>query len=225
MATSVPPEIATALSRHVHGWENSLNVAWHPLAAKWAEGLSPVGTCSQNGERIFPQLDATGHHHVFKAFESVSPAEVRVVLLGQDPYPNELQATGRAFEQGDLESFGARKPPVAYSLNKMLRRMVEAVVKDEAKVKGVALHKVLARSPLEVASPAQVFDHLAAQGGLVPERQSDDSEIRIAKEQCLPARLPGVLEAVHPSRAPRPSGAEWFRPGVPTDGETCRGVV
>lgn len=34
---------------------------------------------------------------VFKALELVSPAGVRVVILGQDPYPSYLHATGIAF--------------------------------------------------------------------------------------------------------------------------------
>lgn len=169
MANSVPSEIAAELSWHVQGWENNLNEAWHFLAAEWARGLTPAAASSKNVERIFPQLDATGHRHVFKAFDNLSPAEVRVVVLGQDPYPNEAQATGRAFEQGDLETFSARRPPVAYSLNKMLRRMVEATfAKDEAKVeaKGVELRKLLAHPRLQVASPTEVFDHLVAQGVL-----------------------------------------------------------
>lgn len=38
----------------------------------------------------------------FKPFHDLSPAMVRVVIIGRDPYPKRAQATGRSFEQGDL---------------------------------------------------------------------------------------------------------------------------
>lgn len=125
--------------------------------------------CSQHVSSIFPQIDATRHRHVFKAFDYLSPDDVRVVLLGQDPYPNDAQATGRAFEQGDLDAFTVKKPRLAHSLNMMLRKMLEAtVVNDEssANTKGVDLRLLLVQSNLDVVSPSQVFDHLEAQGVL-----------------------------------------------------------
>ena len=136
---------------------------------QWAEGLGPSSISSTNVEHIFPRLDVTDHRHVFKAFDNLSPAEVRVVLLGQDPYPNEAQATGRAFEQGDLESFSAPKPRVARSLNMMLRMMVkETVVQadERPRTKREDLRTLLAQAPLEVVSLTQVFDRLIAQGVL-----------------------------------------------------------
>ena len=47
--------------------------------------------CEVDGENVFPP--ATDR---FRAFE-VEPDEVKVVLLGQDPYPKRGQATGYAF--------------------------------------------------------------------------------------------------------------------------------
>lgn len=44
---------------------------------------------------------------IFRAFEMVSPADVRVVILGQDPYPNKVDAMGLAF------SSLAPKPPAS----------------------------------------------------------------------------------------------------------------
>lgn len=37
---------------------------------------------------------------MFRAFHHIEPAQVRVFVLGQDPYPERARATGRAFEDG-----------------------------------------------------------------------------------------------------------------------------
>lgn len=38
---------------------------------------------------------------VFRAFDYVSPSEVKVIILGQDPYPSPKQASGLAFSTDD----------------------------------------------------------------------------------------------------------------------------
>jgi uracil-DNA glycosylase len=40
--------------------------------------------------------------HIFRAFDGIAPDDVRVVILGQDPYPCAAFATGRAFEAGNV---------------------------------------------------------------------------------------------------------------------------
>ena len=57
---------------------------------------------------IFPgrlgALRAPDGAHLCKAFDGLTPADVRVMVLGQDPYPEIGQATGRAFEDGSSMS-------------------------------------------------------------------------------------------------------------------------
>src|SRR5262249_25459087 len=62
--------------------------------------------------------------HIFRAFENTDPAKVRAVLLGQDPYPKLAWATGRAFEQGDLEEWW---PEDARKVATSLRRLVQVI--------------------------------------------------------------------------------------------------
>lgn len=50
-------------------------------------------------QKVFPGAPADAH--MLRAWESVPPDGVRVVLLGQDPYPEPAAATGRAFEVGN----------------------------------------------------------------------------------------------------------------------------
>jgi len=66
-----------------------------------------------NGYVYYPQFD-----RLFAALEGLRPSEVRVVILGQDPYHGEHQATGRAFEV--WESTPA--PPSLINIGKMLER-------------------------------------------------------------------------------------------------------
>ena len=62
---------------------------------------------------IYPPLD-----RVFACLDDVAPDDVRVVLLGQDPYHQPGQATGRAFEV----PAGFRLPPSLRNVMKLMAR-------------------------------------------------------------------------------------------------------
>jgi uracil-DNA glycosylase len=68
------------------GWKSILQ------SAECREVLAQVAALRKKGERVYPiQKD------VFRAFGDCPFKNVRVVILGQDPYANEGQAIGRAF--------------------------------------------------------------------------------------------------------------------------------
>jgi len=66
-----------------------------------------------SGYAYYPQFG-----HLFAALEGLRPSDVRVVILGQDPYHGKHQATGRAFEV--LES--TPLPPSLLNIRKMMER-------------------------------------------------------------------------------------------------------
>jgi uracil-DNA glycosylase len=66
------------------------------LAAARAPGRPPV----------YPRRE-----QVFRAFDMTRLADVRAVILGQDPYPNEDQACGLAFSVPASLPNGVRRPP------------------------------------------------------------------------------------------------------------------
>ena len=68
------------------GWESILR------STECLEVLARVAARRTKGESVYPT-----QQDVFRAFEGCSFKKVRVVILGQDPYPNEGQAIGRAF--------------------------------------------------------------------------------------------------------------------------------
>jgi len=74
-------------------WENALKPYWseesqHDLKVK-IQG-------HYDTDIIYPQI-----HNIWKAFSLTPPNEVRVVLLGQDPYHGKGQAHGLSFSVGD----------------------------------------------------------------------------------------------------------------------------
>lgn len=57
--------------------------------------------------------------HMTRAFDFLTPARVKVVVLGQDPYPRIASATGRAFEDGAWT--GTDRETEANSLKRLLQ--------------------------------------------------------------------------------------------------------
>ena len=94
--------------------------------ANWRPALCDVLTSvtAHGIEHQLAQELASGHGYyprfdrLFAALEGLRPSDVRVVILGQDPYHGEHQATGRAFEV--WESTPA--PPSLVNIGKMLEQ-------------------------------------------------------------------------------------------------------
>ncbi len=57
--------------------------------------------------------------HMLRAFDGLTPDRVRVVIIGQDPYPRRAGATGRAFEDGAWN--GTSRETGASSLKRLLQ--------------------------------------------------------------------------------------------------------
>lgn len=89
----------------------SAHVAWLPQA--WRKALDPVLASDgfQALNRFLEQRLAAGAviypAHPFRALELTAPEQVRVVILGQDPYHGPGQAQGLAFSVPD----GFKRPP------------------------------------------------------------------------------------------------------------------
>lgn len=170
-ASAERAQIRAALNWHVRGWRAGLNPAWHAVVQDWASSIDLNAEAPCGGPSIFPRVlnveaaRSPRSRHLFKAFDGLAPSDVRVVILGQDPYPVEARATGRSFEPGDVGSFD--DPEVADSLQRLLCRMIQADLGIEAPT--VQIYKSLlaaARCSRDLSSPALIFDHLVDQGVL-----------------------------------------------------------
>lgn len=92
---------------------------WLPLLEKeikqpyFAEVLSYVASRRAQGIRVFPE-----HKNMFRALALVQPSELKVVILGQDPYHGLGQADGLSFSVQK----GIKVPPSLRNIYKELAR-------------------------------------------------------------------------------------------------------
>jgi len=94
-----------------------LAAAWHDPLAKalvspYARGIEATLSAEiAKGKQIFPPLP-----QVFSAFNVLPPGQVRVVIIGQDPYHDDGQAHGLCFSVAP----GVRPPPSLVNIYKEL---------------------------------------------------------------------------------------------------------
>lgn len=96
------------MEAHLRGWQNDLTPDWR----EFFEGAEPNldGLPGWDVPDLFPDRlelehareagEAVEGPHMVRAFDGLTPNRVRVLILGQDPYPRRDRATGRAFEDG-----------------------------------------------------------------------------------------------------------------------------
>lgn len=92
-------------------WRLDLNDV---LSSETAHGIvARLAQEAAGGSEYYPRFDL-----LLAALNGLAPRDVRVVILGQDPYHGENQATGRAFEV----SGSSPLPPSLVNIRKMLEQ-------------------------------------------------------------------------------------------------------
>ena len=163
-----------ALTQYSLNWRDDLSSNWRAaLASTSPNALGVLDTLTfATTEPIYPtrrNVVLTGVRadaHVFRAFDDLQPASVRCVLIGQDPYPMLSRATGRSFEQGDLDAWVSKASSVASSLRVLLRMLVAARTGNTAVLKMTWANFVKFTATINLEAPRELFDHLQAQGVL-----------------------------------------------------------
>jgi uracil-DNA glycosylase len=177
----MPIALRQALEEMLDGWKDDLSPAWKAALAGVEPDFAAVDADleHESWEPIFPARKgkvipgAPRKAHIFRALDGTGPADVRAVVIGQDPYPNVSWATGRAFEQGDLEEWLPNPALVSDSLERIIpavavartgnREYTDLVNASRAWVRVVA---DLASGALTLPSPPRLFDHWQQQGVL-----------------------------------------------------------
>ena len=78
--------------RKMHRSLNSLPDSWKELLDSCLDDAN-YALCYLDGcARVVPKAE-----HIFRAFQMVEPQNVKVIIVGQDPYPDSEHATGLAF--------------------------------------------------------------------------------------------------------------------------------
>ena len=163
-----------ALTQYSLNWRDDLSANWRAaLASTSPNALGVLDTLTfATTEPIYPTRrnvvlpGARADAHVFRAFDDLQPASVRCVLIGQDPYPMLSRATGRSFEQGDLDAWVSKASSVASSLRVLLRMLVAARTGNTAVLRMTWANFVKFTATINLESPRELFDHLQSQGVL-----------------------------------------------------------
>ena len=106
-------QLRAALRETLKGWQQDIASPWHEVVGDVALGFADVEARLElePWEPILPARrgrrlpGAPAGAHMLRAFDGIAPADVRCVILGQDPYPCPAFATGRAFEAGNVASW------------------------------------------------------------------------------------------------------------------------
>ena len=96
------PKLLDEMERYLDRWQGDLPTAWRKRLDGVAPDLDaiPRDASLDLAAEIVPLRQ--NRCRVFYALEGIDPADVNAVILGNDPYPDPIRATGRSFEQGDL---------------------------------------------------------------------------------------------------------------------------
>jgi uracil-DNA glycosylase len=172
-------KLRDALRRTLAGWEDDLPASWRATLrgtelnyeSRTLAGPMHPGELITPGRKGRSSLGSPAEAHIFHALDKTTPKEVRVVILGQEPYSNPAWATGRAFEQGDLEDWPENNRLIAASLRRIVQVLASARSHRHAYVSADRGWKALVRDvnegKLDLETPSKLFDHLQASGVLL----------------------------------------------------------
>lgn len=161
------------------GWRQDLDPAWQAVVAGIDLGFDAIdpGLTLEAWEPVFPArkgrnfLGAPAGAHIFRAFDGIDPAEVRCVVLGQDPYPSAAFSTGRAFEAGNVAWWRELEKMFSVSVRTFMQQVVAARTGDDSYAASTAAWRRLiddvesGRLPIEPAGA--VADRWVREGVLL----------------------------------------------------------
>lgn len=101
------PTLRGRLRQYLNGWQDDLPAAWRTKINDAQPNYAAIPQSRLLGldEQIVPvRHNGQG---VFYALEGIDPSDVKVAVVGNDPYPDPCRATGRSFEQGNLTDWDA----------------------------------------------------------------------------------------------------------------------
>jgi len=166
-----PIELRAALATMFTGWKADLPASWRTFfadadvdASLVRVGLPLVAPHDVifPGRKGAPPAGAPAGAHVARAFDQITPGKVRVVVIGQDPYPSVGQATGRSFEQADINDEHGDMKGITPSLRCILQAVALARTGDRKYVDGGGGWKRVlaarAAGELDLALPLALWD-------------------------------------------------------------------
>ncbi|MBN8993942.1 MAG: uracil-DNA glycosylase [Rhizobiales bacterium] len=128
------------------GWRDDLDAPWRRVVAGTELGFDAMDPALvlEPWEPVFPARrgrrypGAPAGAHVFRAFDDIVPDDVRVVVLGQDPYPCGAFSTGRAFEAGNVAEWRELEKMFSVSVRTFMLQIAAARSGDATWTRSVA---------------------------------------------------------------------------------------
>lgn len=121
--------------------------------------------------RVWQPPAPVGQANICRAFDGIEPRDVRVVVLGQDPYPvgqdpypDAPRATGRAFEDGRWD--GVRPETLAHSLKPMMLAAWATQANHEGLFRAGGWTELAQMQDFTLPTQTRFFDYLAGNGVL-----------------------------------------------------------
>ncbi len=161
------------------GWREDLDPAWRSVVAQTKLGfdaMDPTLTL-EPWEPVLPARKgktlpgAPKGAHIFRAFEKISPRDVRVVVLGQDPYPCSAFSTGRAFEAGNVAEWRELEKMFSVSVRTFMLLIAAARSGDNSYTRSVAewprLRSEIEAGAFAIEPAAAIADRWVSQGVLL----------------------------------------------------------
>ena len=168
-----------ALEQTFAGWREDVDPAWRGVldgVDLGFDAVDPVLTL-EPWEPIFPARrgrvfpGAPAGAHVFRAFDGLAPEDVRCVILGQDPYPCPAFATGRAFEAGNVATWGELDKMFSPSVRAVVQLIVAARTGDARHATGIdrwpSTLADIERGRVRLEAPGALADRWVASGVLL----------------------------------------------------------
>lgn len=168
-----------AMREVLAGWRDDLDAAWRGLLEGTEPGFERMDPALllEAWEPVFPPRrgrvypGAPKGAHMLRAFDGIAPQDVRVVILGQDPYPCAAFATGRAFEAGNVASWRELEKMFSKSIRTWLQMVAAARSGDADYTRSIAdwdrLIADIEAGRVAIEPAAEIMDPWVAQGVLL----------------------------------------------------------
>ena len=172
-------QLRAALRDTLVGWQDDIAPCWRGLITDVALGLKQVDAALElePWEPIFPARrnrtfpGAPAGSHMLHAFDDIAPADVRCVVLGQDPYPCPAFSTGRAFEAGNVARWRELDKMFSPSVRAVIQLIVAARTGEPNYARSFAQWPAtlvaIENGTVELEGPADLADRWVASGVLL----------------------------------------------------------
>ena len=161
------------------GWSGDLDPSWQAVVGGVEPGYDRIDPelTLEPWEPVFPVRrgrvypGAPKGAHIFRAFDDIAPEDVRVVVLGQDPYPCAAFATGRAFEAGNVARWRELEKMFSKSVRTFMQLVAAARTGDTGYVGSTAdWHRLITdieSGRIDLEPAAEIADRWVRQGVLL----------------------------------------------------------